>query len=88
MKFSLITDDAWPQKWTKIKRSLTAVGRHLKVKRKKDAQKAADLNPPVPLRVKLLTVGIYRAYIPVVLLLRVIKLLPKIIERTSLLVAL
>jgi hypothetical protein len=42
MKFSLITDDAWPQKWTKIKRSLTAVGRHLKVKRQKDAQKAAE----------------------------------------------
>ena len=42
MKFSLITDDNWPQKWTKIKRSLTAVGRHLKVKRQKDAQKAAE----------------------------------------------
>jgi hypothetical protein len=42
MKFSLITDDTWPQKWTKIKRSLTAVGRHLKVKRQKDAQKAAE----------------------------------------------
>jgi hypothetical protein len=27
---------------TKIKRSLTAVGRHLKVKRQKDAQKAAE----------------------------------------------
>jgi hypothetical protein len=40
MKFSLITDDNWPQKWTKIKRSLTAVGRHLKVKRQKDAQKS------------------------------------------------
>ncbi len=48
MKFSLITDDTWPQKRTKIKRSLTAVGRqkdalnHLKVKRQKDAQKAAE----------------------------------------------
>ncbi len=42
MKFSLITDDTWPQKWTKIKRSLTAVGRHLKVKCQKDAQKAAE----------------------------------------------
>ena len=42
MKFSLITDDTWPQKWTKIKRSSTAVGRHLKVKRQKDAQKAAE----------------------------------------------
>ena len=41
MKFSLITDDAWPQKQTKIKRSLTAVGRHMKQKRQKDAEKAA-----------------------------------------------
>ena len=42
MKFSQIMDAEWPQKWSKIKRSLTAVGRHKKQKRKKDEEKAGS----------------------------------------------
>jgi hypothetical protein len=41
MKFSQIMDAEWPQKWSKVKRSLTAVGRHKKQKRKKEEEKAA-----------------------------------------------
>ncbi len=40
MKFSQIMDAEWPQKWSKIKRCLTAVGRHKKQKRKKMEEKA------------------------------------------------